>query len=273
MSDERHQNLLRCQQQLGYRFQDVRLLERALTHKSMSGRPTNPLTHNEVLEFLGDAVLELAVTDYLVRKYGHQMLEGDLTKRRTYIINTTTLSRIGRRLHLLDFIRFRPDKTAVHRFIRQLLADTLEAIIGAIYLDSDFVTARDWILRVFAPELKMMEHNLFHWINYRNILQEYLQSFAPELPEYHVVRSSGPEHAREFEIAVVYRGTELGRGVGPTKKQAAQRAARSALQMLQDPDLRARLGLTTPPPAVESVADEDTVWNSGQPDEYPTPVS
>jgi len=259
-----------CQQVIGYVFRDLNLLQRAMTHKSMAVRPADPLSHNEVLEFLGDAVLELAVTDYLVRKWGHQYLEGELTKRRTYIINSTVLTQVSQRLGLDRFVRTRPEKTAPERFLRQLLADTFEALVGAIYLDSDFETARGWVLRVLRPELEALEQNALPWVDYRSLLQEYIQAFSPELPEYRLMNVSGPEHARWFEIGIYYKGQLLGQGVGATKKQAAQAAARATLLLLQDPERREALGLTAPPPPVEPAEGVDSV-PSGVPDDgYPS---
>ena len=259
------------EERLGYRFQDRALLERALTHKSAALDPMDPRAHNEVLEFLGDAVLELAITDYLYRAWGETTSEGVLTRRRARLINSRVLAKVGERLELFRWIRARSETTAPDRFHRQLMADTLEALIGAIYLDSDFPTAGAWILRVMTPELQDLSRGRAVWMDYRSLLQEYIQGETRRLPEFHVEDVSGPDHEKVFTLAVYYAGEKLGTGRGRTKKEAAQTASRSALTRLRQEAFRRRLGLQNPPPPLPDGPVEDSDPLNVPADERPSP--
>lgn len=265
------QNLTELEDLIGYHFRNIELLRQALTHKSVSANPANPQTHNEVLEYLGDAVLELAITDYLFRLWGNTKTEGVLTRRRARLINSQVLAHIGRRIHLEQWIFTRVEQTAANRFMTQLLADSLEALIGAVYLDSDFEMARRCILGLFEPELQRMIHGQPLWVDYRSILQEYIQGETHSLPKFREEGSSGPEHEKTFTMSVYLGETELGRGVGYTKKEAAQDASAKALIHLSNPDFRHRLGLSNDPPKIPGVGVEDTSLPNVEEDECPNP--
>ncbi len=255
-----------------YRFRDRSLLKRALTHKSMASNPNDPTMHNEVLEFLGDAVLELVVTDFLFRQWGQRLNEGVLTRRRARLINSRVLSQIGRRIGLHHWVFARPESTAPERFEAQLLADTFEALIAAVYLDSNsFDVTRDWLLHIIEPELQSLLQGKMLWMDYRSLLQEYIQAEARRLPEFKLESTSGPDHQKTFVISVYFSGVRLGVGNGPSKKDAAQIASREALLHLNDPKIRQMLGFRNPPPPIPAAEAEDTAPPHAPEDEHPTP--
>jgi ribonuclease-3 len=202
----------------------------ALTHPSLAHEPNLGVPDNQRLEFLGDAVLQLVLTHELYVKFA-QSAEGLLTKARAQMVNRRTLASQGRRLGLGEHLRLsRGEETSGGRQRPSTLADALEAVLGAIYLDGGFDAARRVILRLFREafgELEVMP-NLE---NPKGELQELLQAESPDAPKYCVESVAGPDHDRLFECAVYHRGIELGRGTGKSKKEAEQRAALAALRM------------------------------------------
>lgn len=229
------QNLAEFQRRLGYTFKDQSLLKMSLTHPSVAHEvaPGAPFQHNQRLEFLGDAVLQLVLTRELYMKFP-AFGEGPLTKARANLVNRRTLAEHGRRLGLGDqLVVSRGEEVSGGRERESSLADAFEAVVGALFLDSDYDTARDFILREFGEnfgELKVLP--TIH--NPKGELQEFLQAATNEAPQYKLESSSGPDHDRMFECAVFHRGIEWGRGSGKNKKDAESQAAIMALMKLRE---------------------------------------
>ena len=219
---------------LGYVFRDRDLLTLALTHPSLAHEVgTGPLQHhNQRLEFLGDAVLQLVITAELYKKfpaYG----EGPLTQARAQMVNRTALGSQGRRLRLGECLSLsRGEETTGGRSRTSTVADAFEAVIGAVFLDAGYEAACELILRLFRAEFGELVE-LPNLINPKGELQERLQSRSPNPPRYEQTSVSGPDHFRQFECAVFHDGVELGRGGGRSKKLAESAAALAALERLK----------------------------------------
>lgn len=211
---------------LNYKFNDLSLLKLALTHKSVS-KGTYP-ENNERLEFLGDAVLQIIVSDYLYHTYP-KLAEGQLAKIRALLVSQPTLADKARDLGLNNYLKVGKGEERTHARERDsLLCDTYEAVLGAVYLDSDINTVKPLII-----------NNLDEWdkeqlliIDAKSTLQEHLQQSAQTTPTYKLAEESGPDHEKQFVVEVSFGNQVLGRGIGRSKKEAAQNAAREALQKL-----------------------------------------
>jgi ribonuclease III len=221
-----------CQKRLGHKFKDVALLRLALTHPSVAHEQGIPLQHNQRLEYLGDAVLQLVLTHELYEKFP-TFGEGPLTKARAKMVNRRTLAELGRALKIGEcLIMSRGEEMHGGRERPSALADAYEAILGAIYLDGGFQAARKIILEQFQPAfgelsvIPILE-------NPKGELQELLQSTSAEAPRYHVVSVTGPDHDRIFECTVHHNGVELARGRGKSKKAAESEAALGALKQMK----------------------------------------
>ena len=220
------------QKRLGYKFDNVELLRLALTHPSIAHEQGVPVQHNQRLEFLGDAVLQLVLTHELYEKFP-AFGEGPLTKARAKMVNRRTLAVHGRILNIgASLIMSRGEETHGGRERPSAIADAFEALLGAIYLDGGYNAARKFILGEFQPAfgelavIPILE-------NPKGELQELLQSTSSEAPKYHVVSSSGPDHDRIFECTVHHAGVELARGSGKSKKAAESEAALAALKLMK----------------------------------------
>lgn len=217
---------------LGYRFRDPGLLRLALTHPSLAHEMGGGQQHNQRLEFLGDAVLQLIITTRLFEQYP-DLGEGPLTQARAQMVNRTMLAQHGRKLDLgVHLVLSRGEDTSGGRTRSSTIADAFEALIGAVYLDSDFLRTTEVVLSLYKEVLGELEV-LPNLSNPKGELQELLQSTSPEPPRYELKSSSGPDHNRSFECAVTHRGQELGRGFGRSKKTAESAAAQSALDRLR----------------------------------------
>lgn len=225
-------NLDILQAHLGYTFGDVALLRLALTHPSVAHEQGATIQHNQRLEFLGDAVLQLVLTRVLYEKFPSYG-EGPLTKARAHLVNSRALAEHGRRLRLGEFLTVsRGEDQNNGRERPAALADAFEAVLGAIFLDRGFDAAREFIDRQYRDVFtEIAEIPIFE--NPKGELQEVLQAKSPEPPQYRLVSVSGPDHDRVFECLVSYRGEELGRGSGKSKKEAESNAALKALQTLR----------------------------------------
>jgi ribonuclease-3 len=228
-------NLTEFQRKLGYSFRDLSLLKMALTHPSIQhelGPGAPPVPHNQRLEFLGDAVLQLVLTRELYLKFA-AFGEGPLTKARAQLVNSKMLADHGRKLGIgQHLVMSRGEESSGGRQRQSALADAFEAVVGALFLDSNYDIARDFILREFADvfgELKVLPTI----DNPKGELQEMLQELTNEAPEYKLESTTGPDHDRVFECSVHHRGIELGRGTGKNKKEAESQAAIMALIKLK----------------------------------------
>ena len=220
-------HLRELEARLGYVFRDEKLLETALTHPSFGGDHHVP--HYQRLEFLGDAVLELAVSRYLYFELP-DVDEGKLTRIRAYLVREETLSRAARRLGLGEFIRFSVgEERSGGRDKPSILCDVTEAVLAAVYLDAGFDEAVRVVSLMLRDELRpevLKDH-----LDAKSRLQELLQREG-EMPEYEFVQMEGPPHAPVFTYRVRRGDTELGAGQGTSKQNAQQAAARDALKRL-----------------------------------------
>ena len=217
---------------IGYHFKNPQLLTEALTHSSIAlDRAQNPFD-NERLEFLGDAVLQLVITTHLFEIFP-EFEEGPLTKIRTRLVSRTALKAYASRLDLGKYlIMGRGEETSGGRERSSILGDSFEALIGAIYLDSDFSRARKFILREAAENLHRVALEPEE-INPKGHLQELLQSKTPSAPCYEHLEERGKAHLKYFRCRVIWEGQELGTGEGRSKKEAEVAAATQALKGLQ----------------------------------------
>lgn len=225
-------DLTALQSRLGYEFCSVALLRLALTHPSLAHEQGGQLQHNQRLEFLGDAVLQLVLTSELYENYPDSS-EGQLTKARAKLVNRRTLADHGRKAGIgQHLILSRGEEMHGGRDRSSSLADAYEALLGAIYLDGGFETARTFIMREFAHNLQGLDV-IPSLDNPKGELQEFLQARSPESPQYEVASTTGPDHDRVFECIVRHAGVELARGVGKSKKAAESEAAGAALAKLR----------------------------------------
>jgi ribonuclease III len=220
------------QTRLGYQFQDQELLRLALTHPSVAHEQGAGIQHNQRLEFLGDAVLQLVLTRELYDKFA-EVGEGPLTKARAQMVNRRTLAEQGRRLAMGEqLIMSRGEELNRGRERPSALADSFEALLGAVFLDGGFDAAQRVILAQFRTHFGELEV-IPNLENPKGELQEMLQARSPDPVQYEVASVSGPDHDRLFECVVYYHGDELGRGVGKSKKEAESKAAIKALVTLR----------------------------------------
>jgi ribonuclease-3 len=226
-------SLADLQTHLGYTFCDESLLRLALTHPSVAHESGEPTAHNQRLEFLGDAVLQLILTHALYEKFP-AFNEGPLTKARAKLVNRRTLAEHARALGVgAHLILSRGEEASGGRERASALADTFESLLGALFLDGGFEAAREFVLREFSTAFGKL--NVPPTIeNPKGELQELLQARSPEAPEYHVVSTTGPDHDRVFECIVQHGGVELARGSGKSKKAAESDAALAALKKLRE---------------------------------------
>ena len=218
------------EERIGFRFKDPRFLMQAFTHRSYLNEHKRPgLAHNERLEFLGDAVLELIVTEYLYEKYPHYN-EGEMTSLRASVVNANTLSEVGAKLGMNEYLLLSHGEAKDTGRARQyILANTLEAVIGAIYIDQGYEGAKKFILTHIAPLTEEILKDGV-WIDSKSLFQEKAQEYKGITPVYKTVRESGPDHDKHF-VVNVYIGNELyGEGEGKSKQDAEQEAARKALE-------------------------------------------
>ena len=226
-------NLESLQAALGVTFKDKSLLTRALTHRSyLNENPDLPYLDNERLEFLGDAVLNFVAAEYLYQRFP-EMSEGDLTSLRAALVKGDTLARFAIDLDLpRGLLMSRGEEAALGRARAPLLAGALEALIGALYLEQGLAAARAFVLRFLPAEAERVHaHQLDR--DAKSLLQELSQGKLQVTPQYRLVETRGPDHAKDFTIAVILKDQEYGRGTGRSKQIAEQEAARVALENLQ----------------------------------------
>ncbi len=232
MSADAHPDLAALQSGLGYEFRNVSLLELALTHPSYAQESGEPGLHNQRLEFLGDAVLQLALTSRLYDQFpGHE--EGPLTKARAQMVKQQTLFERGRALDLGAQLRLsRGEDRNQGRERSSNIADAYEALLGAVFLDGGFEAACNVISGQFGDDMADVD-SAPNLDNPKGELQEFLQARSQPGPEYRLIDESGPDHDKEFRCAVLHQGAEIGVGAGKSKKLAECEAARAALRALR----------------------------------------
>jgi len=222
------------QQRLGLAFSDRTLLRRALTHRSyLNEHPGSGFDDNERLEFLGDAVLDFATGEYLYHRFP-ELAEGPLTSLRSALVRRETLARFAREYDLGGYLLMgHGEVESGGRQRAATLCAAFEALVGAIYLDLGIESVYLVVEPLIRPEVEriMLEHS---YKDAKSLLQEFAQGSLGCTPRYVTVDESGPDHAPEFMVQVTISGEVYGQGTGRTKQQAAQEAARTALQHLQE---------------------------------------
>jgi len=226
---------------LGYRFQNPELLERALTHSSImpelrveqAADAAGPAQNNERLEFLGDSVLQLLASEYLLTAFP-EWSEGQLSKSRARIVNAHSLHEAARRLRLGEHLRLgRGEEKTGGREKSAILADAFEAVVAAVYLDAGLEAARGMLERVLFSHALEERGERIADSDRKSALQEFLQGRGQPPAQYRLKGESGPDHQKMFAVEVWVNGDRLAHGEGSTKKEAEQRAAQSALELLE----------------------------------------
>lgn len=215
---------------LGVDFKNISLLETAFTHRSyINENRGQGLEHNERLEFLGDAVLELAVTAFLFEKFPKKT-EGDLTAFRAALVNTDTLSGVSTELGFNDFLRLsKGESKDTGRARHYILANTYEAVVGAIYMDQGYDAAQQFISRTIFPLLDEVVKQ-GSWIDAKSMFQEKAQENESVTPLYQTLHEEGPDHDKYFTVGVFLNDKKVAEGRGHSKQEAEQEAARGALE-------------------------------------------
>lgn len=228
---------------LGYRFGDRSLLERALVHSSAATE--SDLESNQTLEFLGDAVLDLAVSEFLLARHPTRA-EGELTRMRASIVSAKGLAAAAKRLDLGRWIRLgRGEARSGGGKKANILADTYEAVIAAVFLDGGYVAARRVLETTFAEEVAAADPVGDDW---KTELQELTQARFHCTPSYSLLSATGPDHEKHFEVAIRIQGDIVARGEGANRKSAEQMAAREAIRLLTE-SAGEGAGDAAPPPA------------------------
>ncbi|PIS15376.1 ribonuclease III [Candidatus Shapirobacteria bacterium CG09_land_8_20_14_0_10_38_17] len=218
---------------IGIKFKNKALLERAFTHRSyLNEHPKLNLSSNERLEFLGDAILEFWVSDQIFNRFPHQP-EGYLTNFRAKVVCTESLAKIAQKLNLNDFLLLsRGEKKEGGRQNRSLLANTFEALIGAIYKDQGLKAIQSFLKKNILPQIqKITKEPILK--DYKSLLQEITQKKWGNAPDYQLIKSSGPDHNKTFVFAILMNNQKIGEGRGKSKQVAQQNAAQKALEGLK----------------------------------------
>lgn len=232
LTRDRTEALKNFQKSLGIRFKSLNLLNTALSHKSYVNESEEELENNEKLEFLGDSFLGLIICNYLYNKERY-VKEGTLAKIKSFVVSEPTLYKIGREIHIQDYLLIgKGEEKSGGRYRKALISDSVEALIGAYYLDAGFKIATKLVEKLFSKEILRVEMDK-HEKDYKSILQEYLQKRHKILPHYKVVDMKGPDHRKKFFIDVIVKNKSYGPGSGETKKEAEQNAAYIALKILR----------------------------------------
>ena len=229
----RQKILQQLEKKLDLEFKNIKLLNNALTHTSYSNEKGKIFDSNERLEFLGDAVLELASSTYLFENFTG-LAEGELTKIRASIVCQQTLAKLATKLDIGQVLLLgHGEEMSGGRTRTTNLEDTFEAIIGAIYLDSGWETAKDYVIRQLAPEFEKVKSGN-NPKDFKSRLQEVVQKNPSVKIEYVELNSTGPDHMKIFECAVKLNNKIFGKGTGKTKKAAEQMAAQNALEKIEN---------------------------------------
>jgi len=223
----RTEALERCQEAIGYRFQDTSLLARALTHASIA---SNRLDSNERLEFLGDAILGMVVCQYLFENYPDE-LEGELTKIKSTVVSGKTCACISEELGMAECLFLGNGIAGRSKLPSSVLAAVFESLIAAMMLDAGLERTREFILRYVAPYIEeAADSDNQH--NFKSQLQQHAQKASSATPIYELLDEKGPDHSKCFEVAVCVAGRRFASAWGPSKKEAEQKAAFNALTEL-----------------------------------------
>ena len=237
LDPQRTEDLRNLCQRINYQFEDLSLLNQALTHTSYSyeknsASPENTTPNYESMEFLGDAILELLMSEFLFLSYPEER-EGFLSKTRSQMVSTEQLSVLSRNLGLGDYLNLgRGEMKTGGQHKKAILADLFESLLAAIYLDGGPEKARSFFLEQFRNAFENLSKGNFRMVNSKSTLQEQLHAMGLEEPEYILVHEEGPQHKKNFTVEVRSRGRALATGSGSSKKTAEQDAAGNALKHL-----------------------------------------
>ncbi len=221
-------NLSELEEKLNIEFEDKELLKRAFTHRSYINESNDANKHNERLEYLGDAVLEFLASRYLFEKYPEHP-EGDLTSFRSATVKTETLADTARKLDFGKYLRMsRGEETTGGRDKDYLLANTFEAILGAIYMDKGLDACDEFVKRILFPRIPNIVENRLD-LDAKTQFQEIAQEMHKITPSYRVIAETGPDHNKRFEVEVSLNDKPYGKGKGPSKQKAEENAAEMAL--------------------------------------------
>jgi ribonuclease III len=237
MNDARRDRLAVLEQLLGYSFKDKGLLDHALIHRSyINENPSDAIGDNERLEFLGDAVLELCVSDFLMKTFTEHK-EGQLSRMRASIVNEQSIAQLARRFRVGEFLRLgKGEESSGGRTKTSLLSNTFEAVIAAIYLDGGFAQAYAFLEKLFMPLLERCDHHT-PFRDYKTSLQEICQNRFKAAPTYVLIREYGPDHDKVFKVRLSLPDILTTMGLGKNKKEAEQQAARKALEAIERSDV------------------------------------
>ena len=228
-SENRMKELSSLQNKINFKFSDLELLNKALTHKSYANEKSKSLKHNERLEFLGDSVLDILVSDFLVHKYS-DFAEGILSKIRAAVVNESCLAKLARKINLGDYLLLgKGEDLSGGRNKPSILADAFEALAGAVFRDGRLDAASNIFLPLLIEEIENTAES-WSFRDFKSDLQEYTQNKLVCIPSYKVVREMGPDHAKEFEVVVMIKNEVQGKGLGKSKKEAEQAAAKIAME-------------------------------------------
>lgn len=211
---------------IGYTFSNKELLKNALTHTSYAYEYKVP--SNERLEYLGDSILEFISSKYLFENF-HKLTEGEMTKVRAYAVCEDSLYKIALKHNFSDFLLLGKSEKMSHSIKKALIADSVEAVIAAIYLDGGIEPAEKFILENIKEQIEFASKNV-GIKDYKTVLQEELQKNGEVLIKYNLLKEEGPDHAKIFTVSVECDGVKLAEGVGKSKKKAEMEAARKALE-------------------------------------------
>lgn len=215
---------------LNYKFNNIALLKNALTHSSYANEVRNGTTSNERLEFLGDSVLSIIVSDYIFNNFP-KLPEGELTKLRASLVCEKSLCGFSRELELGKYLLLgKGEEKGGGRERDSILADAFEAVLAAMYLDGGYEIARKHALRFVLREIEHPEEDVFK--DYKTVLQEIIQRNPEETVTYVLVDQKGPDHDKIFTVEVMLNSNAIGKGCGKSKKQAEQMAAKQALELM-----------------------------------------
>ncbi len=229
---EDYERLGSLESRIGYRFRDRELLHRATIHRSFANESEEDIADNEVLEFLGDAVLGLVVSELLYRR-NPEFSEGEMSKLKAFIVSSDSLARRAEEIDLGAYLVLgRGEEKTAGRLKDSLLANSFEAVIAAVYLDGGLQEVTEFVDRAVYEYLNGAIEDDVRFSDFKSMLQERLQSEGRGLPAYTVVEERGPDHAKTFSVEVKLEGESIAVGDGKTKKAAEQMAAERALQAL-----------------------------------------
>jgi len=228
-SEKRLKELNSLQELTKYKFSDANLLNKALTHKSYANEKNIKLKHNERMEFLGDSVLDVLVSKHLFEKF-NEYSEGKLSKIRAAVVNESCLAKLAENIYLGDYLLLgKGENNSGGRKKASILADAFEALAGAVFLDGGLEAASGIFLPMLIDEIEQTCES-WSFRDFKSELQEYTQDKLDCIPNYKVVREIGPDHAKKFEVIVTVKNVIYGKGLGRTKKEAEQAAAKIAMQ-------------------------------------------